>query len=89
MNQDWFVYILLCADDSYYTGITTNLHSRVYAHNSGTGAKYTRSRGPVTLIWCAQYTSKSEALRKEYAIKRLSRKRKEELVHGIEGRIKT
>ncbi|MBE6876443.1 MAG: GIY-YIG nuclease family protein [Ruminococcus sp.] len=71
-----YVYILECADGTLYTGWTTCPEKRVRAHNSGKGAKYTRSRRPVKLIYTEEYDSKSDALRREYEIKQLSRAQK-------------
>ena len=76
---DYSVYILRCADKTLYTGITNNLKRRIQQHNDGTGAKYTRGRGPVKLIHKEQGLSKSEALKREYAIKQLSRAEKKKL----------
>ena len=68
-----YVYILKCADGSLYTGWTTDLEKRVIAHNSGNGAKYTKSRLPVELIYYEEFENKSDALKRECAIKKLSR----------------
>ncbi len=75
-----YVYILECSDGSWYTGWTNDLEHRVKTHNSGQGAKYTRSRLPVRLIYSEEYETASEARRREYAIKRLTRTQKEKLV---------
>lgn len=75
-----FVYILKCADGTYYTGWTTDPERRVRTHNSGKGAKYTRSRRPVELVYLEEYDDKISAQKREYAIKRLSRSEKEELI---------
>lgn len=75
-----YVYILSCADGTFYTGWTTHLEERVKTHNQGKGAKYTRSRLPVKLLYWEEYSDKGEALRREAAIKKMSRKQKEELV---------
>ena len=72
----WFVYILKCFDDSLYTGITNNLEKRIATHNAGKGAKYTKGRLPVTLIKKFEVESKSEALKLEIKIKKLSREQK-------------
>lgn len=69
----WTVYILRCKDDTLYTGITDNLPRRLAAHNAGRGAKYTRGRGPVTVVHTEQLEDKSSALRRESAIKKLTR----------------
>ena len=71
-----FVYLILCADHTLYTGYTTNVERRLAAHNAGTGARYTRGRRPVTLVATWRFTSKGEALRAERAIKSLSRTQK-------------
>lgn len=69
----WFVYILRCADGTLYTGITTNLARRERQHNAAKGgARYTRSRQPVTLIYSESAANRSEASKREYAIKKLS-----------------
>ena len=70
---EWQVYILECADGSLYTGIARNLDERIAAHNNGTGAKYTRGRGPVKLVYQENVTSRSIALRREITIKKLTR----------------
>lgn len=72
----WYVYLLECSDKSIYTGITNNLERRIEQHNKGTGAKYTRGRGPVALIKSFEFATKSEALKEEYRIKQLSREEK-------------
>lgn len=75
-----YTYIVKCSDGTYYTGWTTDLEHRVNAHNNGEGAKYTRSRRPVELVYYEKYETKVEAMKREYAIKQLSRKKKEELI---------
>lgn len=72
----WYVYILRCADDTLYTGITNDLQQRLQTHNSGTGAKYTRSRRPVEILYAQRVDSHSEALKREYAIKQMTRQQK-------------
>lgn len=69
----WCVYILRCADGTLYTGISTDLDARIATHNAGKGAKYTRSRLPVALVWHRTCTTGSLARKQEVAIKRLSR----------------
>lgn len=76
-----YTYILVCNDGTYYTGWTTNLEHRLKAHNQGTGAKYTKARRPVSLVYYEAYETKSEAMKREYAIKQLSRKEKEHLIY--------
>lgn len=75
-----YTYILECADGSFYTGWTTDLSRRLEAHNSGVGAKYTRGRRPVKLIYYESYDGKIGAQEREYAIKRLTRAQKEALI---------
>ena len=79
------VYVVECADGSYYTGYTTDVSRRVAEHNAGEGAKYTRPRTPVTLVHAECYRSKSAAMSREYEIKQFSRRRKERLVGGGDG----
>lgn len=76
----WWVYILKCADGTLYTGITNNIEKRIQKHNQGVGAKYTRSRAPVHLLYSEQFENRSEASQREYSIKQLSLKQKKELV---------
>ena len=73
VEKTWYVYILRCRDDTLYTGITDDLNRRLEAHNAGKGAKYTRGRGPVKLCYSEEQESYSAALKREYAIKQLSR----------------
>lgn len=75
------VYILQCADGSLYTGWTNDLSRRFAAHQAGKGAKYTKGRLPVALVYVEKHPSKEEAMRREYAIKRLSRREKLALIY--------
>jgi predicted GIY-YIG superfamily endonuclease len=72
----WFVYVVRCRDGSLYTGISTDVPARVAAHNEGRGARYTRSRRPVALVYVERRRLRSTALRRELAIKALSRTQK-------------
>ncbi len=74
----WFVYIVRCADDSLYTGITTDVSRRVKEHNgeAGTGSKYTRSQRPVVMVYKETAATRSAALKRERSLKKLSRARK-------------
>lgn len=72
----WHVYMVRCADDSLYTGCTNDLLRRVAAHNAGKGARYTRSRGPVQVVWSVRVKDRSAALSREARVKRLSRAEK-------------
>ncbi len=76
-----YTYIVECRDKTLYTGWTTDLEKRIRTHNEGKGAKYTKSRAPVRLVYYEQYETKQEALKREYAIKQLSRKEKLALIH--------
>ena len=76
----WFVYMLRCSDGSLYTGYTDDVQRRLAVHNSGKGAKYTRSRLPVSLVYREACADKSTALKREYAIKRLKKPEKEALI---------
>ena len=80
MESQWYLYILRCGDGSLYTGITTDIDRRMEEHRSGKGAKYTRGRGPLTLVYTETAASKSEALKREHAIKQLSRGEKLALI---------
>lgn len=75
-----FTYILKCVDGSLYTGWTNNLEKRVADHNAGKGAKYTKGRRPVELVYFEAFETKEEAMRREYALKRCSRNEKLQLV---------
>ncbi|MCH3965336.1 MAG: GIY-YIG nuclease family protein [Clostridium sp.] len=77
-----YIYILKCSDGTLYTGYTNNIKRRIEAHNSGKGAKYTRGRRPVKLVYFEQYTTKQDALRREYEIKHLSRTEKIRLLQS-------
>ena len=76
-----YVYILRCNDDSLYTGWTNNLEKRLKTHLAGKGAKYTKARLPVELVYYEDFEDKIEAMKREYKIKQLSRKEKLKLVH--------
>lgn len=78
-EKTWFAYILRCGDGSLYTGITTDVDARLEAHRSGKGAKYTRGRGPLELVYREECGTHSDALKRELAIKALPREEKEKL----------
>ncbi len=81
MSKEWYLYILRCADDSFYTGIALDINARLEKHNSGKGAKYTRSRRPCKLIYSEKCASERNLAQiRERAVKKLSRAKKEELV---------
>jgi predicted GIY-YIG superfamily endonuclease len=75
----WTVYLARCGDGSLYTGVTTDPERRLAQHNQGLGASYTRSRLPVTLVYCEPAADRSSALRREHAIRQLTRAQKEAL----------
>ncbi|GAB3055321.1 GIY-YIG nuclease family protein [Salinicoccus sesuvii] len=78
--DEHYVYIIRCADNTLYTGYAKDIKARIAKHNSGNGAKYTRNRGPVHLVHSESYETKSEALKREYEIKRLTRQQKLALI---------
>jgi predicted GIY-YIG superfamily endonuclease len=79
-NKEWFLYIVRCADGSLYTGITVDVARRYKQHNAGTASRYTRSRLPVELIYQESQPNQSAALKRELAVKAMSREEKELLV---------
>ena len=78
--MSWFVYMLRCRDNSLYTGYTNDVKRRETVHNTGKGAKYTKSRLPVTLVYWEAFEEKSDALKRECAIKQLTKAEKEALI---------
>lgn len=80
-----YVYLLRCADGSLYCGWTTDPEARLKTHNSGKGAKYTRSRLPVELAWLEAHEDRHEALSREWHVKRMSREEKLRLIRGENG----
>ena len=80
MEKRWQLYILRCGDGTLYTGIAVDAQKRLAMHQSGTGAKYTRGRGPLTMVYCENCGSHSEALKREYAVKKLTHAEKERLI---------
>ena len=80
----WYLYILRCKDDSLYTGITTDVDKRLEAHRAGKGAKYTRGRGPLELVYKEECADHSDALKRELEIKRLPREEKLKLIQNPE-----
>ena len=83
--ERWFVYILRCADGSLYTGITKDVDRRLEQHNAGTASRYTRSRLPVILEYQEEQPNQSMALKREVAIKAMSRQKKESLIRRLAG----
>ena len=80
MSEVNYTYVLKCKDGTYYTGWTNNLDKRLKDHNEGRGAKYTKARLPVSLIYYEEFQTKEEAMRREYAIKHMTRSEKENLI---------
>ena len=80
MESIWYVYILRCGDNTLYTGITTDVEKRLETHRSGKGAKYTRGRGPLELVYQEVCGTHSDALKRELQIKALSREEKQKLL---------
>jgi putative endonuclease len=78
-----YVYIVKCADGTYYTGYTNDLKRRIKQHNAGEGAKYTKGRRPVELVHSEQFETKSEAMKREYKIKQLKRQSKIEIINQV------
>ena len=83
--MSWFVYILRCGDGTLYTGVTDDVQRRLAAHRAGKGAKYTRGRGPLELVYTQEQPDKSAALRRELQIKKLTRPQKERLISAQHG----
>ena len=84
MSEENYTYILECADGSLYTGYTTDVEKRLKTHNAGKGAKYTKNRRPVVLKYYETFSTKQEAMRREWAVKQLSRKEKLALIGQFE-----
>jgi len=82
MGQNWHLYILRCADGTLYTGITTDVDKRFEAHRAGKGAKYTRGRGPLEIVYREECGDHSSSLKRELEVKKLSRPEKERLIQA-------
>ena len=76
-----YTYVVKCSDGTFYTGWTNNLEKRIACHNAAKGAKYTKTRRPVALVYYETFETKEDAMRREYAIKQMSRTEKEKLVY--------
>lgn len=85
MKNKNYIYILKCSDDTLYTGWTNNLEQRILNHNTKKGAKYTKNRLPAFLVYFEEFDDKREAMSREFAIKQLSRKEKEDLISHLRG----
>lgn len=84
MKDTAYTYIVECADGTLYTGWTNHLEKRIKSHNEGNGAKYTRARLPVRLVYYETFATKQEAMKREYAIKKLTRKDKLKLIRTLQ-----
>ena len=84
-----YIYIIKCGDNSLYTGWTNNLEKRFEEHCLGKGAKYTKGRGPLEIVYHEVFDNKIDAMKREYSIKKLSRKEKDILVESFKGRLTT
>lgn len=82
MEKIWHLYILECGDGTLYTGITDDVQRRLAQHSSGRGAKYTRGRGPLRLVYSEECGTRAEASRREYAVHRMTREQKLNLISG-------
>ena len=81
MTTRWFVYMVRCADDTLYTGVTTDIERRLHEHNgSARGARYTRSRRPVTMVWQEESENRAAACRREYEVRHYDRLKKLDLL---------
>ena len=81
-NRPWFLYVVHCSDGTLYTGVTTDVSRRVHEHNTASrGAKYTKTRRPVRLIYWIDFETRSSAQRAEYKFKKLTRKQKDEIIN--------
>lgn len=89
MEEKHYAYMLRCVDNTIYSGYTNNLQRRVEVHNSGKGAKYTKNRRPVKLVYFETFGTKSEAMRREYEFKHLTKSEKELLIKNKQQKIHT
>ena len=80
MEKKWYLYVLRCGDGTLYTGITTDVQARFSQHQAGKGAKYTRGRGPLAVVYTEECEDHSAALKRELAVKALSREEKEKML---------
>ena len=80
METKWYLYILRCKDGTLYTGIATDVQKRLEMHRSGKGAKYTRGRGPLELVYSEECENHSQALKRECEVKKLSKDQKQQLI---------
>jgi putative endonuclease len=82
-ERSWWIYIVECLDGTYYTGISPDINNRIEKHNLGTGAKYTKFRRPVTLLYYEKHKNRSGATKREIQIKKLTRDQKKELIDNF------
>ena len=78
----FYVYFARCSDNSFYCGYTIDLEARIKVHNEGKGAKYTKKRRPLKLIYSEEFTTKSQAMKREYELEQLTRRQKEDLIYN-------
>ena len=88
-DNKYFAYMLICSDNTIYSGFSTDLQKRVDTHNRGKGAKYTRSRLPVRLAYWEEFSEKSDALKREYAFKKMKRSQKLLLIENFNYRVES
>ena len=88
-DNKYFAYMLICSDNTIYSGFSTDLQKRVDTHNRGKGAKYTRSRLPVRLAYWEEFSEKSDALKREYAFKKMKRSQKLLLIENFKYRVES
>ncbi|MBU0674915.1 MAG: GIY-YIG nuclease family protein [Proteobacteria bacterium] len=81
-EQNWSLYLIQCADGTLYTGIARGLEKRIATHNDGSGARYTRGRGPVTLVYREDFPDRATASKREYEVKRMTRREKLKLIES-------
>lgn len=79
-NKKYYAYMVRCNDNSIYSGYTTDVYKREKVHNAGKGAKYTRTRLPVKLVYFEEFDNKTDAMKREYALKQYTHKEKEEII---------
>ena len=83
IEKRWWIYIVECSDGSYYTGITPDINKRIEKHNNGSGARYTRSKSPVQLLYYEKHKNRSWATKRELEIKKLTHDQKKELIDNF------
>ena len=87
VNSIWLVYIIHCSDGSLYTGITKNIANRLSKHENGTGAKYTKGRGPFQIVFTEKFSDRAQATKREIQIKKISKQKKIQLINSKSKRL--